>query len=281
MSVTIFDKIRAVATFKNVRILYKLPYFSTPVRACPVCGSAEHRYEAENRFFKIHRCASCGHCYAARTPGRRILDSLYGNLVHWQGDKVHQGITDMKYGPEWDGFIEARTSILKRSGLLADDSPPLNVFEIGCAEGMILHVLSKAGHETSGSEMNPLVAQGGIDALGVKIYPDLFENIDLPKDHFDIIMSFHTLEHMCSPCDVFERINSLLKPEGGVVIEVPTGPEEYSNTDHVQFFEENSLRLLIDTYFHESEIIMNEYPNAKGVRIGSLYGIGRRPKSLK
>lgn len=279
-SASLYARIRAIASFKNVRVLYRLPYFSRPVTACPVCGARHRKHEARNVYFSIDRCEACGHCFARRMPGRRILDLMYGSFVYWQADKHHQGIMEVAYGPEWQGFIDARMGILRRSGLLEEDGGSLKIFEIGCSEGMILHELGRLGHEALGSEMNASIAQEGMRQLGVNILTQPFEDLDLPAGEFDIVMSFHTLEHMCAPHDVFKGIHNLLKPEGGVVIEVPTGPEEYGNTDHLQFFEEGSLRQLIDHYFLESDIYRNEYTNADGVRIASLYGIGRRPRSL-
>jgi SAM-dependent methyltransferase len=277
---SLFERIRVVASLKNLRVLYRLPYFSKPVHACPVCGARDRKHEAANRYFAIDRCTDCGHCFARRMPGRRILRLQYSDFVYWHMDKHHQGIQNMAYGPEWQGFLDARMQILRHSELLNENGPPQKIFEIGCSEGILLHELSRMGHETLGSEMNTAIAEEGKRQLGVNILTEPFEDLSLPLNNFDLVMSFHTLEHMCDPRAVFERIRRIVKPDGGVVIEVPTGPEEYANTDHLQFFERNSLRDLIDQFFDESEILQNEYTNVDGVRIASLYGIGRRPRPV-
>ena len=41
------------------------------------------------------------------------------------------------------------------------------------------------------------------------------------------------------------------------------------------FFSETSLRLLLDKFFSSTEIIDNACTNSAGVRIGSIYGVGR------
>jgi SAM-dependent methyltransferase len=123
--------------------------------------------------------------------------------------------------------------------------------------------------------MNRAVAQEGMRQLGVQILTDAFEKLELPQNHFDLVMSFHTLEHMRFPVEIFAKAAQILRPDGAILIEVPCGEEEYENTDHLHFFSESSLRLLLKKFFITTEILDNSYMNSAGIRIGSIYGFGR------
>jgi 2-polyprenyl-3-methyl-5-hydroxy-6-metoxy-1,4-benzoquinol methylase len=115
-------------------------------------------------------------------------------------------------------------------------------------------------------------------ALGVKIDTTPFEQANVPEGHYDAVLSFHTIEHVPDIKSTFTKIAHILKPEGAVLIEVPTGPEEYGNPDHVQFFNEESLARFLSEFFEDVKIVPNVYETRNGVQIGSLYGVGRRPK---
>jgi 2-polyprenyl-3-methyl-5-hydroxy-6-metoxy-1,4-benzoquinol methylase len=145
---------------------------------------------------------------------------------------------------------------------------------------MLLHALGKKGIAASGCEMNRAVAQEGMRQLGVQILTDPFENLELPQSHFDLVMSFHTLEHMRFPAEIFAKVVTILRPDGAILIEVPCGEEEYDNTDHLHFFCEKSLRLLLNKFFVTTEILDNSYTNSAGVRIGSIYGFGRGVRAI-
>jgi SAM-dependent methyltransferase len=140
---------------------------------------------------------------------------------------------------------------------------------------MLLHALGKKGIAAIGCEMNRAVAREGMGQLGVNILTDPFENLELPQSHFDLVMSFHTLEHLRFPAEIFAKAANILRSDGAILIEVPCGEEEYDNTDHLHFFSDKSLRLLLNQFFYTTEIIDNAYTNSAGVRIGSIYGFGR------
>jgi SAM-dependent methyltransferase len=145
---------------------------------------------------------------------------------------------------------------------------------------MLLHALGKKGIAVSGCEMNRAVAQEGMRQLGVEILTDPFEKLELPQSHFDLVMSFHTLEHMRFPAEILAKAATILRPDGALLIEVPCGKEEYENTDHLHFFCENSLRLLLNKFFVTTGILDNSYTNSAGVRIGSIYGFGRGVRAI-
>ncbi len=249
------------------------------VKECPICGGPG-AFEYENGLSLLSRCRECDHVYARDLPSDKALTALYGDLGYWEKDRCHQGITTIQEGKGWEGYLNARIGILQRLGLLDHRSNrATSVFEIGCAEGMLLHELGKRGIEASGCEMNVVVAKEGIRQLGASILTVPFEKIELPPRHFDLVMSFHTLEHMRFPIEVFRKAADILREEGAMLVEVPCGEEEYDNTDHLHFFCDKSLRLLLDRFFISTEIVNNFYTNSAGVRIGSIAGFGRGVRS--
>lgn len=278
MTKSIAKKIGECLTFRNIRFLYMLPPFTRHIRRCPVCNSSKKTLEFVNRYTPLDRCGDCGHVYSRKVPKKRILHLMYGDIAYWEQDKHHQGITAIARGPHWDEYLNARLGICERAGILGD-APPKTIFEIGCSEGMLLSALAERGHDARGCEMNVPTAEAGMRELDVNIDTDLFENIPLKENAYDAVLSFHTIEHIADLHRVFEKIASILKPDGSLLFEVPTGPEEYINTDHLQFFEASSIERLIRHYFEEAEVISNQYTNTHGTHIGSLYGVGRRPLS--
>ncbi len=273
---TFLQKVTSCLTLRNIRFLYLMPGFTRKVSRCPVCGAKPDKVEYQTRYTPLDHCGNCGHVYSRKTPGKRILHLMYEDLDYWKRDKEHQGITKIEYGPQWNGFIEARMGSAQRAGLI--NGSPKKFFEIGCSEGILLRALQDRGHEALGCEMNKPTAEAGMKALGVTIKTDLFEDLKLPDAYYDVVMSFHTIEHIPDLDRVFAKIAKILKPAGAVFVEVPTGPEEYPNPDHVQFFTDESLKRLLERYFEVGEIYPNHYTNLHGTVIGSLYGAGRRPK---
>lgn len=259
-----------------VRVLYWLPGFTQRVSVCPVCGAKPDRVEFTTPFSPLDHCAACGHVFSRMMPGKLILSLMYRDLDYWKQDKEHQGIAKIDSGPHWKGFIDARMGAMQNNGVLAGSSK--KIFEIGCSEGILLRELENLGHEALGSECNLPVAEEGMKALGVKIRIGLFEDIALPRSYYDVVASFHTIEHITDLGRTFTKIVDILKPDGLVFVEVPVGADDYANRDHVQFFSDESLKRLLQRYFEVGETVSNRFLNAEGAWLGSLYGVGRRPR---
>jgi 2-polyprenyl-3-methyl-5-hydroxy-6-metoxy-1,4-benzoquinol methylase len=262
---------------RDVRLLYKLPFFTYPVRSCPICGGSpvfEHKAE----FTPLDRCTRCDHVYARLAPKKRILKRIYRDFSYWEGDKGHQGIHDVAPSEEWKVFVQVRLDALRHAGLLDDGPEKKRYFEIGCSEGMLVKALTDLGHEAAGCDMNPAIIARGREKLHVDIRHGMFEYMDLPKDYYDCVLTFHTLEHVRDAVGILRRVVEVLKPGGGLVLEVPCGPQEYVNNDHLHFFSEQSLKTLLGKFFEEVELVPNKYVAVFGETVGSYYGIGRRVK---
>ena len=271
------EQLVSCLTFRNVRLLFHLPGFTENVRTCPICGG-RGRFEDKNRDTPLHRCVNCGHMYAKRLPKQRILNLMYSNFSYWEGDKAHQGITQVERGEEWSKFLSDRMGILRKTGVIEREGP-LDIFEIGCSEGMLLSELARLGHLASGCEMNAEIVEEGAKKLGVDVMPAMFEDLDLPAAHYDLVLSFHTIEHTRYPVDVLRKVNAVLKPGGAVLVEVPNGDEDdRENRGHLHFFSEESLRRLLGMFFERVEIHENRFDSYYGGTVGSFYGVGKGVK---
>jgi 2-polyprenyl-3-methyl-5-hydroxy-6-metoxy-1,4-benzoquinol methylase len=94
-----------------------------------------------------------------------------------------------------------------------------NVLEIGSSSGYFLDVLSSAGAEVVGVELNK--AYGNYArSLGFDVYSKPVENLFL-EDDFDLVVMFHTLEHVCDPMSVVQAVQSALVEGGSFMGEVP------------------------------------------------------------
>src|SRR4030095_262015 len=159
------------------RLLRKSSSSSYPVTSCPICGSPG-KFEYQNKLTPLFRCPKCDHVYACELPDDKALSTLYGDFSYWEKDRCHQGIASIQESKGWETYLNARMGILERFQLLECPSPRTrSVFEIGCAEGMLLHALGKRGIVASGCEMNRAVAQEGMRQLGVQILTDAFEKL--------------------------------------------------------------------------------------------------------
>lgn len=277
MSQQFYRKVKSCLLLRNIRFLYMLPFFTRKVRRCPVCGASGRELEFVNRYTPLDRCTTCGHVYSRKVPKKRILLLMYEGLHYWEKDKHHQGITKIEYGPHWKEFLDVRMGVVEKTGVVSANRQ-LKIFEIGCSEGILLRELENRGHTASGCEMNAATAEAGMRGLGVRIHVDLFENLKLEDHYYDTVLSFHTIEHVADLDRVFEKISQMLKNDGSVLIEVPCRSEEYTNTDHLQFFCEESLKIFLGRFFNEAKIIPNAYTTVHRQETGSLYGIGRRPR---
>lgn len=270
-------RIRNVVLFRNPIILYRLPGFTIRISRCPICGTSG-TFVYKNLYTALDRCDECGHVYARQQPHGRVLSLLYEDEGFWELDRSHQDIHEIDESAQWEGYLSARIGIIEKAGLLHEGSQRL--FEIGCSEGMLLNELTSRGHHAEGCEMNPSIVAMGREKLGVTIHNCAFEDLDPPDEAFDGVISFHTLEHLNDPHAVMRKILGMLTAEGSLVLEVPTGEEDFNTIYHVHWFEPESLRALLSQYFEKTEILTNEFVSPEGTVVKSLYGIGTCPLSI-
>jgi 2-polyprenyl-3-methyl-5-hydroxy-6-metoxy-1,4-benzoquinol methylase len=91
--------------------------------------------------------------------------------------------------------------------------------EIGCSIGILLGLMKNRGWEVWGVEPSKSAAVAA--KRGIRIINKFFEEADLPKNYFDVVILNHTLEHLTDPLGVLTKAKTLLKKGGIIFVDVP------------------------------------------------------------
>lgn len=214
------------------------------IERCPVCGASARSPWLMSLGFALARCEGCGHKYAEEVLSAADL----------AGD----------YYDEPDADIAARSLSAKRArfseylrtleGLFAR---PGRVLDVGCNAGELLGFFQEIGWKVAGVEPSPGPAAFARTRLGAPIWEGDAE-VALPEGElFDLITMTHVMEHVIEPGRLLARLRRALSPGGALLIEVPNADDALLSVwggyyrplcpgDHVSFFNERSMRRLLD-----------------------------------
>lgn len=214
-------------------------------RACIVCGAetpgerlgevSEHEYtNTTDLKFPVYRCPSCRLVYLYPRPDSSELKTIYPPDYY----SYHMSMNAPVQGTNKKSFVQGLfakiTSNNFKKRILphlkpAGDGRPLRVLDVGCGVGAQLDFLKNVlpECETHGVEIQEIAVEKA-RARGHHVHFGRFEDLDLPKDYFDVIVSVHVIEHVARPDQFLEKCLSLLTDDGIALIETP-------NTDCLDF----------------------------------------------
>jgi len=97
----------------------------------------------------------------------------------------------------------------------------VRLLDIGCGEGFFLFNASKAGYTAKGVELSQEAAEYAEREFGLDTEAKPFEELQFPKNHFDVVTLWQFLEQVPYPLMVFKEVRRILKPEGLLVVSTP------------------------------------------------------------
>lgn len=136
-----------------------------------------------------------------------------------------------------------------------------SILDIGSGRGLMLYYLEKyyKYERAIGTQISKAACEYSKNVLGLEMYDKDILELNLGKESFDIVTLWHVLEHVKEPELYVKKIQTLLKKNGKLVIEVPnfnswtrklTG-RYWLGLDlkyHLYFFTRNSLSRLLRKY---------------------------------
>lgn len=114
----------------------------------------------------------------------------------------------------------------------------LSILDVGPRTFETYHyLLQNFSNKITGVEVNKsAIEKSKIEGTGLLELDAHFIGTIFQNNTFDMVLSFHSLEHMLDPGLVVQQMNNVLKPKGilYLVVPVPTGASEdpYKNNGH-------------------------------------------------
>jgi SAM-dependent methyltransferase len=165
-----------------------------------------------------------------------------------------------------------------------DGSAPLHLLNVGCGSGELSFLLANAGHHVIGIDPGfeyIRMAEESARRLGAARCSFAVSTIaefetDAPLDG---LVATDVLEHIQDDRRAFQKMVSLVRPGGPILITVPAGPWLYGFHDeelgHYRRYSVKSLRQVVEGFCHVEEI---RYFGFTLVPISYLYSrLLRRP----
>lgn len=218
-------------------------------KECPICKNKKNSKERELNKIDLLKCSSCNFVYANISQKEiEAVNSGYNDEVALKYEKQRSFADEY-----W--FKKIALKFTKKIG-------PGKVLDIGCGNGLLLKYFAEYGWDCFGVDLSPW-SKKYAELYKFKLMQGKIEDLDLPKNYFDLVVSTSTLEHIAFPVLFIERIIQFLKPNG---IGYFTGMPNYNSIsillnlsnfqancppNHVNYFTTETLKNLF-SHFNNS-----------------------------
>ena len=222
-------------------------------KKCILCKNEKFRLISkktrDSKKHKIIRCLKCDHIQLFPVPTLNDEKKFYDENLQ---DKNINDVGSIK---------RARRKMMpdntRRYQFIKKIIPKKSrVLEIGSGHGFFLEIMKTNGFDIIGYDISKEKRKYSKKVTDVPVY-DININEKIPADNkFDIVVLFHTLEHITEPITLLKNIKKLLKPKGKILIEVPNSDdfhlklnkfykEFYWERAHIHYFNPKILKNVI------------------------------------
>jgi len=234
--------------------------------SCDICGADNPITVLESPQLDgpLVQCRNCGFRYVGSRRSQLTFGSGGGDAaeVASRVQAANFNIRNLRLEEEHRlGILNARW----RLDLIREFRTSGKLLEVGCARGDFLRV-ARESFDVFGVEPNPTLAD---DAEKVApIYRDVIET--LPWRDFDVIASFHVIEHVDSPKRFVTAMADRVRPGGLLVLETPdihSLPFQLMKSKWRQFIPEH--------YFFFDPSSMTKLLSESGFKVERIVGVGK------
>lgn len=189
---------------------------------CSFCGGESFRLTLQAPNFDgrgtscLGQCTNCGAVLTFPRLDESSLSSLYG--------ADYYGTYDAKYNKfaELGSLISnwSRASLLHRfaANTVAFSARQPVALDVGCGRGILLRMLRRRGWACWGLERPDYPWSHGVD---FEFLRSTLESAPFVSEQFDLVVLWHSLEHMTDPLSVLKKAFSLLRKGGVLAISCP------------------------------------------------------------
>ena len=189
-----------------------IPKAKLVARACPVCGTVEHEFFANNDHLDYVRCRHCTLIYMNPAPSAEMVDGGFQGedqllMDYFSIISKYKTAIPAKPDPHADNKLRDIYA-LKPAGRLLD---------VGCSVGDFLHK-AKHFYDVEGVEVNPNTA--AIAEQHFKVHKRFLGELGLPPV-YDVVTLHQILYGVPDPVGLLRDIHRVLKDDGVLYINSP------------------------------------------------------------
>ena len=161
------------------------------------------------------------------------------------------------YRRNYKGTITPKPKHILRAGRLAQErldevnafiKPGSSILDVGSGGGEFVYTCKINGYDAHGIEPNKGYANFSVDAYGIDVDCNFYDEVKYANQSFDCVTMFHVLEHLEDPVDSIRVLSRYLTPNGHFVTEVPnvdyteTAPNQKWHIGHLYNFNFQTLQ---------------------------------------
>ncbi|MCL4418584.1 class I SAM-dependent methyltransferase [Patescibacteria group bacterium] len=251
---------------EDTDVLYKRNFFLNNVNA----RTFSARRPPDRIHYRLVKCKSCGLIFSNPIFSTEKINSLY-----------HEG--EFNYDSEAMYLKKTYFSYFKKY-LDSDKIKNKKILEIGCGNGFFLQELKENGiRNVNGVEPGKPSVEKAEPEIRKNIKVDILKYDLFPKNSFDVICCFHTLDHIPDPNKFLEIVNFLLKKNGKIFF-IVHNTEGFSvkllgehspifDIEHIYLFNKQNLKELFKINKFKKSVVFdigNTYPIRYWIRLFPL-----------
>lgn len=216
---------------------------------CKICGNKKFKiisdYKSSNKLFKNKQIVECINC---------SLKSMHplineGDLDEYNKKYYNNAHNNLKLDKLAENFFNSiakcRFHFLEKF-LINKKINIKNILEIGPGRG---HFYNQFKENKEKLNYSILETDQNLKDIFVKKNLKVYDHLDnIPENNYDLIIFSHVLEHINNPNTFLKKINSLLKENGVIFIEIPCLDYLYKDImePHIHFYDKATLSLLLN-----------------------------------
>jgi len=223
--------------------------------------------------YRVWGCKSCGLYWV---PG--VSDEV---LTNFYGSQYFNGSQDFGYADYLanEGILRLNARTLLE---VIDQNFPgktradLKLLDVGCAHGFLVDEACKIGYDAEGIDSSALAAEYGRTVLNRHVQVGMIGSAQYPADHFDVVTSVGSIEHLSDAVQFVEDVARITKPGGLLLITtVDTkrfmGIYRFKPPEHLYYFSRDNLTLLLNSKGYDVvRLTGNRVSHALGEALGIL-----------
>ena len=203
------------------------------INNCPICNSSDivYAFDAIDHFstketFPICDCSNCGFRFTNNFPSDDTIGRYYDSPEYISHSDSKKGVINLLYHFFRKQMLKKKVNLISKYVLESEHSQGvqsvgnIRLLDIGSGTGYFLNAAKDRGYQVAGIEKDSKAREYAITSFGIDV-KDEQSLWAIENESFDVVTLWHVLEHIENLNKVVEKIKSILKPDGVLIIALP------------------------------------------------------------